>query len=333
MELLDKLYNDELTGFQSADKLYKKAKKIDSKITLKQVREYLSNNATAQITKEVKRTKTFNSIISPSVHNNYQMDIMNLPNPSLNGNYKYLLTMIDIYSRYAFVKPLKTKSGPVVFEAFKSLIAEFGKCKNINCDLGSEFIYKPFVDYCKDNDITIWYSNPEQDNKNAIIERFHRTIRNIILKYTVAKGKGYIKVLPKLIQNYNNTEHNTVKAEPTEIWKGEKKNEQHIERVEDTFNEGDKVRHIIDKSTFDKKSSTASYTKTIYTITKKDGHSYYLDELKKPFKSFQLVNAVGEEINKEYDNNATEESKRARIARRLRKEGTADYLNAGKYYE
>ena len=70
MELLNELYYNESTGFKSVDKLYRKAKKIDSSITLKQVKDYLAQQSTAQITKEVKRNKNFNSIISPSVRNN-----------------------------------------------------------------------------------------------------------------------------------------------------------------------------------------------------------------------------------------------------------------------
>jgi len=61
MELLNELYYNESTGFQSADKLYRKANKIDSSITLKQVKDFLAQQSTAQITKEVKRNKNFNT--------------------------------------------------------------------------------------------------------------------------------------------------------------------------------------------------------------------------------------------------------------------------------
>jgi transposase InsO family protein len=57
-------------------------------------------------------------------------------------------------------------------------------------DEGSEFIFTSFRKYCEDNNIILWYSNKEQDKKNAIIERFHRTLRNYILRYEVATGKS-----------------------------------------------------------------------------------------------------------------------------------------------
>lgn len=321
MDLLKRLYYDPDTGFQSADKLFKKAKALDKTITSKQVKEFLSQQSTAQITKQVKKNKIFNTITSKGVRDNYQTDILLLPNPSQNKGYKYLLTVIDVYSRYAFAKALKTKSGEVVLKAFEDLMTENGLCKNLNCDLGSEFIYKPFVDYCYVNDITLYYSNPEQDNKNAIIERFHRTLRNLMLKYTVANDKGYIDALPNLIKNYNTTHHNTIKTTPTEIWKGEVKNDQKIKIVDNTFKVGDKVRHIIDNKTFEKKSSTHTYTKTVYTVSRIEGKSIYLEGLTKPFKTFQLQLAVGDDLNSNYDKNIKKTNKKEKIIRMLRREG------------
>ena len=103
-ELLTDLYYNPKTGYSSKDKLYRRAKELDDNITLKIVQEFLDRQPTAQITKQTKRQKIFSSIKSPSVKNNYQIDIFVLPNPTLNKGFKYLLTCIDIYSRYAFVK-------------------------------------------------------------------------------------------------------------------------------------------------------------------------------------------------------------------------------------
>ena len=143
----------------------------------------------------------------------------------------------------------------------------------------------------------------------------------MILKYTVANGKSYIDILPDLIDNYNSSYHRTIDGEPDDIWNGKTTNNQNIHRIETTFKVGDKVRHLVDKSTFDKKSSTSTYTKTIYTITKKEGNSLYLDDLKKPYREFELIKAVGDNMNTEYDDKAKEDNRQARIQRRLRREG------------
>ena len=321
MELLKKLYYDPAIGLSSKDKFFRKAKEIDKSITMKQVKEFLENEATAQITKQVKRNKEYDTIISPAVRNNFQMDIMYLPHPTLNENYKYLLTCIDVYSRYAFVVPMKTKGGDETFNAFKKMIEENGKPANLNLDLGKEFIYNPFKNYCKANDITLWYSDTEQSNKNAIIERFHRTLRNMILRYEVAKGKSYIKGLPDIIKNYNSTYHKTIETNPIDIWSGKKQNTQSIKRVENEFKEGDKVRHLVNKKVFDKGSSTTNYTKKIYTIMKIIGKSIFLNDMTKPFKATELIKAVGENIDENYEKEIRQANREETIKRRLKKAG------------
>ena len=168
--LLNQLYYNPKIGFESESKLYHKAHDIDKEITHEDVEDYLKLQEAPQITKPLNREAEFDTIESPSIRNNYQMDIMYLPSPSFNNNHKYLLTCIDVYSRYAFVKELTNREGGTVFEAFKEMINENGKPKNLNLDLGSEFVYRPFVNYCKENDIKLWYSNPDQANENSIIE-------------------------------------------------------------------------------------------------------------------------------------------------------------------
>jgi hypothetical protein len=320
-QLLNKLYYDPETGYSSADKLYRKAKQQDTKITMKIVKEFIDAQATAQITKQVKKNKNYNTIISPSIKNNYQMDIMYLPNPTLNKGYKYLLTCIDVYSRFAFVEPLKSKSGEAVFEGIKKLFHNNGNPKNLNVDIGNEFIYSPFKKYCEDNNIEVWFSNPEQDNKNAIIERFHRTLRNIILKYSVANSRPFISVLQSLIKNYNTTHHKTIKNTPLDIWSGKESNNQPINIVSHNFKLGDVVRHLVKKKVFDKNSSTTTYTKTTYTITKIEGHSIFLDDLTKPFKEHELIKAVGANMETSYDKSIQEEGRQKTIKRRLNREG------------
>ena len=74
-ELLHKLYYDPKTGFQSLDKLYRKAVEIDSKITKKYVKNWLEKQETVQITQQVNKTKTqYSTIKSLGVRNNYQSD-------------------------------------------------------------------------------------------------------------------------------------------------------------------------------------------------------------------------------------------------------------------
>lgn len=322
MDLLKKLYYDPKTGLQSKDKLYRKAKAMDKTITMKSVKEFLDKQPTAQITKQhTVKAKDYDTITSPAVQNNYQMDIMYLPDPTLNKGFKYLLTCVDVFSRFAFVRPMKDKTGQTVYKEFVDIMEqESGVCKNLNLDLGSEFIYTPFKQYCEKRKIKLWFSNPEQDNKNSIVERFHRTLRNLVLKYTISFGKAYIDELQALVHNYNYTYHSTIKNRPIDVWMGEASNKQKVNQVVHSFIVNDRVRHLQKKKVFDKRSSTSTFTKTIYTITKIVGNTYFLDDLTKPFRNHELVLAVGDNSITEYDKRVVENNIKEARDRRVRRE-------------
>ena len=334
MELLKKIYYNPSYGFTSNEKLYRKAREIDEEITHKDVDNFLDNQPTDQITKQVKHNKVYDTIISNKPAENYQMDIMYLPNPSLNKNYKYLLVVIDVYSRYLMASPMKTKTGKEVFETYKNIVDKNGIPDNLNLDTGSEFIYKPFVDYCKDNQTRLWYSDTEQENKNSIVERVHRTLRNMILRYIVANDKSYINDLDNLIDNYNNTYHRTLKSKPSEVWNGREVNKQQRIYLDNEFEKGEQVRHLVKKKIFDKASSSTNYTKKIYTITNVDGKKIFLDDLTKPFRQYELVKAIRDsDVTDNYDNKVSEQERKNKLERRLNREGIKDYLTAGKYYK
>jgi transposase InsO family protein len=324
-ELLNKLYYDPSTGFQGLDKLYRKAKLVDPKVTKKRVKEWLDEQATQQITSAQKKTKKiYSTIISPRVRNNFQVDIMYLPNPTKN-KFPYILTCIDVYSRKAFVVPIKNKTAITTLHAFKKLMVKTGKPKNINLDAGGEFDNTLFKKFCEENDIKLWISDPEADNKNAIVERFHRTLRGILLKYEVARGRPYIADLNALVENYNDSFHKTIKTTPNKIWKGEEPNKQDVNYVVYDFLVGDIVRHEVKNKAFTKASSNVKYTKDIYTISKIIGSAYYLtnkkgQELKKPFRGHELTKAVGEYTITTYDEENKANERKARIKRAIRRE-------------
>lgn len=316
MDILHQIYYDPKQGFRNLNDLYKKANKIDGSITKSMVNEFLNMQATHQITRPyTKKQIHYSSIVSPNIRNNFQMDIMYLPD---SRTFKYALTCIDVNSRYAFARIMKTKTGSEVFASAKDIFDESGHPANLNVDVGSEFIYKPFTKYCADNDITIWYADPDETNKNSIIERLHRTLRNMILKFIVSNATTYIPFFQDIIYNYNHSYHRTIQHSPAEVWAGEEANEQITERAEYDFNVGDPVRHVIKRNTFDKASSQHVYTKTVYSINKIKGQKYYLNGIEKPFKGYELIHAVGHSVSREYDLKIKNFKKQSKIQKVLK---------------
>ena len=122
-------------------------------------------------------------------------------------------------------------------------------------------------------------------------------------------GRKYINELNNFMYNYNHTFDRDIKQSPIDIWKGKDKNEQSYNFVPHLLDVGDQVRHTLEKEIYGKNSSTPTYTRKIFTITKKDGNAYYLDDLTKPFREHELILAVGENNNEREDEELKEEEK------------------------
>ena len=111
-----------------------------------------------------------------------------------NKGNKYLLCAIDLFSKYAWVVPLKDKRVISIVNAFQKIISEGRKPNKIWVDQGSEFYNKSFKDFLKINNIEMYSTYNE--GKSAVAERFIRTLKNKILKHMTAISKNvYFHVL------------------------------------------------------------------------------------------------------------------------------------------
>jgi hypothetical protein len=145
----------------------------------------------------------------------FQMDLVEVQHLApKNDGIRYLLNCIDIFTRYAFVRPLKDKSANLVLHAFKSILEEAGtKPYMIVMDRGAEFTNKQFKDFCERNQIKLL--NPQSSIHAAFIERFNRTLQLLMYKYmTDNETERYIDVLPQLVHTYNNRIHRMIRTTP-----------------------------------------------------------------------------------------------------------------------
>lgn len=135
-----------------------------------------------------------------------------------NSYYKYILTVIDMFSKYAYAVPLKTKNSAEVAEAFDKVISSMPVVpRKLMVDAGKEFsgssngIYNIIIRKYK----MVIYVLTDSDTKAGIVERFNRTMRERIARYmTDNNTKRWIDYLPELIANYNNTEHRSIGMAP-----------------------------------------------------------------------------------------------------------------------
>ena len=134
-----------------------------------------------------------------------------------NKAIKYLLCAIDLFSKYAFVVPLKDKKGISIVNAFNKIIKQSNRKPNkIWVDQGGEFYNRVFKKWLSDNDI-ITYST-FNEGKSVVAESFIRTLKNKLYKHMSATGKNvYYDVLDDVVNEYNNTKHNTIKMKQKDV--------------------------------------------------------------------------------------------------------------------
>ena len=185
-----------------------------------------------------------------------------------NKGIKYLLCAIDLYSKYAFVIPLKDKKGISIVNAFDKIIKQSNRKPNkIWVDQGGEFYNNVFKKWLSDNDIIIYSTYNE--GKSVIAERFIRTLKNKLYKHTTATGKNvYYNVLDDAVNKYNNTKHSTIKMKPIDVGDNNKRLyiDEHNEKVS-RFKVGDRVRISKFKNIF-AKGYTPNWSKEIFIVDK-----------------------------------------------------------------
>ena len=127
-----------------------------------------------------------------------------------NKGIKYLLCVIDLFSKYAWVVPLKNKKGVSIVNAFQSILDNSKRKPNkIWVDQGSEFYNNVFKKWLKDNNIEM--DSTYNEGKSVVAERFIRTLKNKIYKHMTAISKNvYFDVLDDIFDKYNNTYHKTI---------------------------------------------------------------------------------------------------------------------------
>ena len=159
-----------------------------------------------------------------------------------NKGIKYLLCAIDLYSKYAFVIPLKDKKGISIVNAFNKIIKQSNRKPNkIWVDQGGEFYNNVFEKWLSDNDINMYSTYNE--GKSVVAERFIRTLKNKWYKHMMATGKYvYYDVLDDLVYKYNNTKHSTIKMKPIDVKNNKRVYiDEHYEK-DSKFKVGDRVR-------------------------------------------------------------------------------------------
>ena len=174
---------------------------------------HLGNQLHKPIIRKFKKRKVYSSFRD----NIWGVDLADTQSLSkYNKGNKYLLSAIDLFSKYAWVVPLKNKKGTSIVYVFQKIIPEGRKPSKIWVDQGSEFYNNSFKDFLKINNIEIYSTYNE--GKSVVAERFIRTLENKIFKHMTAISKNvYFDVLDDIVNKYNSAIHRTIKMKPIDV--------------------------------------------------------------------------------------------------------------------
>ena len=133
-------------GYGGVNRLYDDVKKEGKfKISRKQIKEWLMKQDAYTLHKPVLRNFKRNRVIVGGIDQQWQMDLADMQSmQKFNDGYRYLLVCIDVFSKYAWVVPLKNKTGPSLVNAFKVILSSGRKPEKIMTDQGTEFLNQHF---------------------------------------------------------------------------------------------------------------------------------------------------------------------------------------------
>lgn len=316
-KVLEEFYSDprQPGSFSGPEKLKRSVKQLKKlHVSIKSVKDWLKSKDTYTKHRFARKNFKRNPIIAGEIDEQWQGDLAEVGNLSThNDGVRYLLILIDVVSKYAWIEPLKSKHGSVVLAALKKIFDGGERIPaKLQTDDGKEFLNYEVQNYLKQKGITFF--TLKSDKKAAIAERMVRTIKEKIWRYMHEKHtKRYIDVLGDLVASYNDTYHKSIGMPPAHVnesnegavlrklygkaWKSDKKEKS----KKADLKIGSFVRISRLKGPF-KKGYIGNWTEEIFVVDKVV-HS-------RPYKMYKLKDWVGEAIEGSFYSHEIQEVKK-----------------------
>ena len=221
------------------------------------------------------------------------------------NNYKFILTVIDIFTKYAWAFPLKNKSGLSINNGFKIILSEQPqggseprKSEKLWVDSGSEFYNKTFKSLLKEYETGTAASGIElystySDLKAVFIERFNRTLLHKTNKPMFINGNGnWVNISNDAVVTYNNNIHSTINMTPVDASNNPDKVKYYVKSTKATpkLKVGDNVRNV-DKGNIFSKGYTSNWNRELFKVN---------EVLKTQPPTYQIEDINGEIIEGKY---------------------------------
>jgi transposase InsO family protein len=242
---------------------------------LGRIQKYLEKQSAYSLYKPAKTRFPTPPVYVSRINQQFDMDLMDVARYSSdNDDIRYLLTAIDILSKYAFALPLKNKEGPTVTQA-AAIIFDERKPEQVCSDLGTEFKSGRFQQLLQEREIRHFFAGGS--GKCTVVERFHRSLRTRMARHQYrTNDMRYIDVLSDMVAGYNKTYHRSILMRPVDVTE----DNDHVayqnlylrrkisEQKPFQFKVGDSVRITGEKHPF-RREFFQRWSEEIFTVTKR----------------------------------------------------------------
>ena len=219
---LEKLYTDvtSAAAYGGVKRLLTEGRKAGiSNLDRNDVIEFLRSQNAYTLHKAIRKSFTHNQIVANNIDHQWEADLVDMSRFSrTNKGNTFLLTVVDVLSKYAWVVPVKRKSAKCMRDAFEQLFKQSHPRIPIrlHTDHGNEFLNREVQKLLKQKHVHHFTSH--SDYKAAIVERFNRTLKERMWRYfTDAHTHHYLNVIQGLVRGYNNSIHRSIGMRPVDV--------------------------------------------------------------------------------------------------------------------
>ncbi|XP_053372970.1 uncharacterized protein LOC128546459 [Mercenaria mercenaria] len=283
LEYLHRIYTDPShpASFSGPDRLKREADREGKfEFSKREVKTFLESQDTYSINRPVRRRFKRNRIVVSGLYQQYDMDLCDMAKLRRyrgNRGTRFLLVLIDVFSRFAFVRPLKNKTVQAVAEALEDILTQGRKPVRCRSDRGSEFKSKAVQDLLRRLGVKHYFTT--SDLKCQPVERLNQTLKSAIYKWCYQnRSFAYVTVLEQLVHGYNHRVHSALfglspsevnESNQAKLWNlmyvGSKSVRRRSARLYFKYEVGTLVRVSLAKRTFER-SFSQKFTDTLYKI-------------------------------------------------------------------
>lgn len=207
------------TALSSAQRIYKEVKKRHAEITYSDVEKWLQNQDAYTLHRRARRKLS----AEPRVHvrhidEQWCIDLCDMVDVAKdNGGYRYILTCIDVLSKYAWAEPTKTKNANAVADAMQKILKSTSRQPmRIESDKGKEFHNSVFSTMLKS--LGIHHFSTNSRHKASVVERFNRTLKQLLYRsFTATNTNKWVNVLQDALATYNGRIHRSIGMAPSSV--------------------------------------------------------------------------------------------------------------------